>query len=303
LSKLFDALSKTQGEAASLALPLIHKAGAAGPGTGRDLHVDAPQIVSYPGELRREHKQFHVEDVPVENLARVVFHTDPTGTAADRFRLLRMRLREAWTAGKLKSVLVTSPLSGDGKTITALNLATALTEERMRKVLLIEADLHRGYLDQQLALSSHIGLAECLQHGLDPLSAIRRIEPLGWYLLSAGRFSAGSPTELLHPQELNTLFQKVSPQFDWIVIDSPPVLPLSDAVALRHHADGVLMVAKAACTSMKAVEDAMARLGKRHILGLLLNGIEKLDQPYSRYYQYQRHKTATLRDIDPSSNS
>lgn len=297
MSKLFDALSKTQGEAASLALPLIHKAGAAGPGTVRDLPVDAPQILPYPGEVRREHKQFQVEDVPAENLARVVFHTDPTGTAADRFRLLRMRLREAWTAGKVKSVLVTSPLPGDGKTITALNLATALTEERLRKVLLIEADLHRGHLDQHLALSSHIGLAECLQYGRDPLSAIRRIEPLGWYLLPAGKFTAGSPTELLQPEELTALFQRLSSHFDWIIIDSPPVLSVSDAVALRNHSDCTLLVAKAACTSTKAVEDAIARLGKKHIIGLILNGIESLQRPYSRYYQYQQR-----RKLDSSNN-
>ena len=93
-----------------------------------------------------------------KHFGRVVFHTDPTSAAADKFRLLRMRLRECWAAGQLKSVLITSPLPGEGKSTTALNLATALAEERTRTVLLVDGDLHRGSLNHQLALEPHVGL-------------------------------------------------------------------------------------------------------------------------------------------------
>jgi Mrp family chromosome partitioning ATPase len=108
-----------------------------------------------------------------------------------------------------------------------------------------------------------------------------------------------SPTELLQPQELSTLFQKLSSQFDWIVVDSPPVLPLSDAIALRQHLDGSLLVARAGATSAKAVEEAIALLGRRHILGNILNGIETLEQPYRAYSQYQRNARST----SPAKNS
>ena len=123
-----------------------------------------------------------------------------------------------------------------------------------------------------------------------PYAALNRSD--GTFLPS-GKRDAGSPTELLQPQELSTLFQKLSSQFDWIVVDSPPVLPLSDAVALRQHIDGTLLVAMAGSTPSKAVNDAIALLGRKHILGLILNGIEKLNQPYSSYYEYhQSGKTA-----------
>ena len=237
------------------------------------------------------------EEVHVKHFGRVVFHTEPAGAAADRFRLLRMRLRDCWAAGKLKSVLITSPLPGEGKSTTALNLATALAEERTRTVLLVDGDLHRGSLNNQLGLDPHVGLAECLQSRLNPLSAIRRVEPFGWYFLSSGQLSVGSPTELLQPQELSTLFQKLSSQFDWIVVDSPPVLPLSDAVAYRQHVDGSLLVARAGSTSEKAVEDAIALLGRRHIIGLVLNGIEKLQHPYSAYYHNQRGDKPTVKNV------
>jgi capsular exopolysaccharide synthesis family protein len=214
-----------------------------------------------------------------------------------------MRLRDCWAAGKLKSVLVTSPLPGDGKSTTALNLATALAEERTRTVLLIDGDLHRGSLNNQLNLDPYIGLAECLQDRTNPLSAIRRVEPFGWYFLTSGQIRAGSPTELLQPQELATLFQKLTSQFDWIVVDSPPVLPLSDSIALRQHLDGSLLVARAGVTPAKAVEDAIALLGRRHIIGLILNGIEKLEHSYSDYYQTRRDDKSTVVNVNPSRNS
>jgi capsular exopolysaccharide synthesis family protein len=212
-----------------------------------------------------------------------------------------MRLDECWKAGKLKSVLISSPLPGDGKSTTALNLATALAEKKTRSVLLVDADLHHGSITQQLNLGSYAGLTECLHGRINPMSAIRRIEPLGWHFLATGRRDAGSPTDLLQPQDLSTLFQKLSSQFDWIVVDSPPVLPLSDAVALRQHIDATLLVARAGSTPTKAVNDAIGLLGRKHILGLILNGIEKLNQPYSSYYQYHQNGRTTPEEIGPKS--
>jgi capsular exopolysaccharide synthesis family protein len=289
LSKIFDALRKAQGEVSSIALPLISGAGTPAAGINPRRDTSSPPKAPHPATaLTAEPKQLHVEEMHVEHLPQVIFHTDPTGVAADRFRLLRMRLGECWKAGKLKSVLITSPLPGDGKSTTALNLTTAIAEEKLRSVLLIDADLHRGSITQQLNLERCPGFAQCLHGQMNPLSAIHRIEPFGWYFLPSGRCHVGSPTELLQPQELATLFQKLSAQFDWIVVDSPPILPLSDAVALRQQVDGTLLVAKAGFTPEKAVNDAIALLGRKHILGLILNGIEKLNQPYSSYYQYGR---------------
>jgi capsular exopolysaccharide synthesis family protein len=299
LSKIFDALRRAQGEVASIALPLIDRAGSSGTGAGTEQRRNAAALQSFyhPSALKAEPKQFPEEEIHVKHLERVIFYTDPTSTAADRFRLLRMRLDECWKTGILKSILVSSPLPGDGKSTTALNLATALAEKRTRSVLLIDADLHHGSITQQLNLQAHAGLAECLDGRINPLSAIRRIEPLGWHILPSGQRDVGSPTELLQPQELANLFQKLSLQFDWIVVDSPPILPLSDAVALRQHINGTLLVAKAGCTPVKAVNDAIALLGRKHILGLILNGVEKLHHPYSSYYKYRSSENAAVTDV------
>jgi succinoglycan biosynthesis transport protein ExoP len=223
-----------------------------------------------------------VDEVHIQPASRIVFHTAPHSPAADRFRYLRMRLRERWNVGKLKTLLITSPLAHDGKSTVTLNLATALSEGGTRKVLVMEADLHRSTLIQHLGLKVWPGLTDCLDAGLNPLSAIRRLEPLGWYLLPAGG-PRSNPTELLQSAALSGVTQTLSPHFDWILIDAPPVIPLTDALSLRPQADASLLVVRAGRTPKEAIEDAVALLGKQHIMGMVLNGVEGLDRRYAKY--------------------
>jgi capsular exopolysaccharide synthesis family protein len=235
-------------------------------------------------EKESEFSQIPREEVHVQPEQRIVFHTDPSSPGADRFRFLRMRLRELWNTKKLRTLLITSPLPEDGKSTIALNLATALAEGGKRSVLLIEADLHRSPLTAQLGLRVGPGLGECLEGGLNPLSAVRRLEPLGWYLLTAGQ-PHGNPTELLQGDALSVVVQKLSLHFDWILIDSPPLIPLTDALSLGRQANGSLLVARAGRTPSEALEKAITLLGRQHVIGVVLNGVEELDQLYSGYYE------------------
>jgi succinoglycan biosynthesis transport protein ExoP len=233
---------------------------------------------------------FSLHHVPTKEVqvlpdSRIVMHTDPGGAGADRFRFLRMCLRELWKAGKLKSLLITSPLPQDGKSTIALNLATALAERGKYSVLLIEADLHHPTLTEQLGLDGGRGFADCLEDGLDPVSVIRRIEPLSWYLLSAGE-SRSHPTELLHSEVLAGVIEKLSTQFDWVLIDSPPVSPLTDALLLARQTNATLLVAREGRTPRETLERAIALLGRQRVLGIVLNGMEGLDRLYSGYYGY-----------------
>ena len=231
------------------------------------------------GDLER----IPVEEVLVEAASRIVFHGDPSSPGADRFRLLRMRLRDVQNQTKLRSLLVTSPLPHDGKSTMALNLTTALAQRGKSRVLLIEGDLHHACLSSRLGLKAQAGLSECIESALDPLSAIRRLEPLGWYLLAAGQ-PRRNPTELLQAEALSGTMQKLRPYFDWIVIDSPPVLPLTDALLLQQQADASLLVARAGRTPSDAVDEAVALLGRKHVLGIVLNCAERLGRLYSTYY-------------------
>jgi capsular exopolysaccharide synthesis family protein len=230
--------------------------------------------------------QIPVEEVDLRPETRVAFHADPGSPGADRFRLLRMRLHHLRKEKNLRSLLVTSPLPEDGKSTIALNLATALAEQGRCKVLLIEGDLHQPCLSSRLGLGYRPGLAECLEGTLSPLSAIRRLEPLGWCLLAAGN-PERNPTELLQTDAFSGVMQELSLYFDWILIDSPPVLPLTDALLLKQQADATLLVARAGHTPGNAVEEAMELVGRKHVVSIVLNCAEKLGRLYSDY-DYRR---------------
>lgn len=217
--------------------------------------------------------------------AEVVVHNAPGGIFADRLRFLRAHLRSLWSEEKLKSLLIASPAPHDGKSTVALNLAIMLAEKGKRRVLLIEADLHHPTLTRRLNLDrpAVVGLADCLEKQADPFAAIRKIEPIQIYLLSAGK-TAQHPTELLQSDALPGLMQSLRESFDWVIVDSPPVQPLSDALLLRQRTDASLLVVRSGCTRSAEVDEAVALLGKKHILGMVLNGVEGMERTYSNYY-------------------
>jgi len=225
------------------------------------------------------------EEVDLALDSRLVFHTDPHCSASDRYRLLRMRFRELKAKWKLKTVLVTSPLPEDGKSTTVINLATALAESGKTRVLVIEADFYHSCIVDLVGIKPTGGLAGMLERDLNQAAVIRRLEPLGWCLLPAGKTS-GNPTELLHKEAFSELMQRLVPHFDWILIDSPPVIPLADALLLRSRANGTLLVARAGHTPRKAIEKSLSLLGREHVLGIVLNAAEDVNQLYSKYSRY-----------------
>ncbi|MGH9356956.1 MAG: tyrosine-protein kinase family protein, partial [Terriglobia bacterium] len=165
----------------------------------------------------------------------------------------------------------------------ALNLATILAGRGKRKVLLVEGDLRRPCLSRRLGLKQWAGLSECLTHGSDPMQALRRIEPFGFYLLPAGE-PVANPSELLQAEPLSLLFRAISSRFDWILIDSAPTSPITDTLALKPRADAGLLVVRSGKTPREDVEEAIRQFGPGFVIGLIVNGLEGLDREYSDYY-------------------
>ena len=233
---------------------------------------------------------FAVEHAHLRTESRLIFHADPRNPASDRFRLLRMRLKEHRNAGKLKKLLITSPLAQEGKSTVTLNLATALAERGKRTVLVVDADMHHPTLSVKLNLDPWAGLTDCLADNLTPpLSVIRRIEPLGLYFMPAGE-PRGNPTELLQTPAFGGLVQKLTPYFDWILIDTPPVILLTNALSMQHHTDASLLVVRAGQTPREAVEQTVALLGKKNIVSIVLNGVKTRDHLYAQYYNSKYYK-------------
>ncbi len=246
-----------------------------------DYQAEATEARVSPGPFGL---QITTETVEVRPETRLVAFTDPRGPTADRLRFLRLRLNPVWNADKLKRLLITSPLPHDGKSTIALNLAVTLTEEGKRTVLLVEGDLHRSTISKELGLAGRLGVAECLESDSDPCSLVRRIEPIGCYFLPAGN-PRSNPSELLQRGALSTMMESLSRHFDWILIDSPPVAPLTDALSWKERADATLLVVRAGRTPTHATEEALNLVGRKHVLAIILNGVEGLDQTYKKYYK------------------
>jgi capsular exopolysaccharide synthesis family protein len=291
MSKVFEALQRLERESGKLppgvlpAAQQVFQNGAANP----DSAVAEEDGISGSTALGGDsaYSAFELSDIPAEHVAltpesRIFYHTEPDSPGADRFRLLRMRLRPLWEAGKLKTLLVTSAQAQDGKSTVVLNLATALAEQGKRSVLVVEGDLYHVSLSPRLGIPLRAGLAECLEGAQDPLLLIRRLDPIGWYLLPAGN-AQGNPTELLQSPILSTIFETLRSYFDWIIIDTPPAMPLTDTLSLRQFADAGLLVVRADRTDRDKVEAAIGRIGTENLLGIILNGSDELDQIYSDY--------------------
>ena len=231
---------------------------------------------------------FPVETSPVPPDSHIVVHSDPRSAGADRFRLVQMRLKHLQASKKLKTLLVTSPLPGDGKSTVALNLATAMSEKGKRPVLLLEADVYRPSLSTKLGLKPWPGLTECFESKNDPMLAIRRIDPLGFYFLPAGHPTEGG--SLLQFAFTSHLVEGLAATFKWILIDAPPTTPMAEILALKTQSDATLLVARAGKTPREAIEEATQNIGRDHILGIILNGVEGIDAYYSKYYGYVQPK-------------
>lgn len=230
-----------------------------------------------------------VESAKIEAGSRIAQLTDPRGAAADRFRYLRMRLREFREVAKLQSIVITSPMPEDGKSTVAVSLATALAEGGKSPTLLIDADMHHSSIAANLSLRPRSGLAECLEGGLNPMSQILRVEPFGWHLLDAGH-AQSNPTEIVQSATVPAVMQAVSSYFDWIVIDTPPVLPLTDALSLSKQVDAVLLVVRAGRNSREAIAESMKLIGEKRVVGIVLNEAEGLTRLYSKYYGHYAKK-------------
>jgi protein-tyrosine kinase len=201
---------------------------------------------------------------------------------AERLRLLRIRLWELRRLGTLNSVAITSSLPKEGKSTVALNLATTLSDGNRFKVLLVEADLHCPQVGANLGIPDHPGVCDCLEHGADPFLLMRRIEPLGFFLLQAGATDR-HPTDLIQSRALPGLLAAVTPHFDWVIIDTPPVFPVADTISICQSADAVLFVVRSGVTPRESVDEALEMIGPGRIGAIVLNAAEDLNRSYYKY--------------------
>ena len=204
---------------------------------------------------------------------------------AEEFRTLRSRLYQLRGSQGLRTILVTSSVPAEGKTFVASNLAQAIIRQPDRRALMIDADLRRSRLHLTVGAPSSPGLTDYLRGTADEMAIIQQGEEGNLFLIPSGS-EVTNPSELLSNGKLKTLVDRVAPVFDWVIIDSPPCLPVADANLLADVCDGVLLVVRAASTPTETARRACQELQAKRLLGVVLNATENAHSYGSSYYYY-----------------
>jgi capsular exopolysaccharide synthesis family protein len=203
-------------------------------------------------------------------LVAAIAHQSP---AAERYRLLRTRIKRAENGRQMRAIVVTSPAKGDGKSLTAANLALTMAQELHQRVLLLDGDLRRPSVAGLFGLPEGPGLSDVLLGVCDLDAALVHLTDQHLTVLPAGS-PAAQPAELLGSAAMRRMLEGLRTRFDRIVIDMPPVGPLADVHVLTPMADGLLMVVRAGMTPKPAIERALSGLDMGKVLGLVLNAAE-----------------------------
>ena len=200
----------------------------------------------------------------------------PKSLAAEQYRSLRTRLAQMEGAGGLRTVLITSPQKGEGKSVTASNLALTIAQELQRRVVLVEADLRKPSLQHLFGLPPGPGLAEYLTGAVDLKDALQFVPEHNLTLLTAGTAPL-NPAELLGSTAMRRLLDHLRTRFERVILDTPPVLPLADVAILAPIVDGSLIVVRAGVTPKPAIENALRAFDASRLLGVVLNesGLEQ----------------------------
>ena len=276
MSRIHEALKKAEQErAAGVGQPSLV-------GAGVD---DAAVLPDIPGSLGLDTllaRSAQREWKP--DAATMLFMNGGDGArGTEEFRTLRSRLYHVRESMALKKLLVTSALPQEGKSFTAANLAQVLMRQHGRRALLIDADLRAPRLHAMLGTASDPGLSDYLQGKHDELTIMQRGPLENLFFIPSGT-GVADPAELVGNGRLKVLLQRVETLFDWIIIDSPPAVPVSDASVMAKDCDGVLMVVRANVTPYDLARKAREQFPEPALIGLVLNGTNDGAVPYSRYY-------------------
>ncbi len=299
MSRIFEALQRSESERSgvatappALATELLQaverEAGARAPE-----HFPAEEFVPQDFTEREftDHdlapndlSQFQSLPVSLPPDSKLICLTAPESLGAEKFRFLGVRLRQLQNSRPLKKLLITSTIPEEGKSTVSANLATILARKQQPKILLLDGDLRRPSLSKQFGLGKLPGLSEWLHGEPRPITNIYRLEGLNLWFLPAGQ-PPENPLELMQSGRLSRLMEQLTAWFDWIIIDSPPVLPLADTSVWARLADGILLVTREGTTKRRQLQTGLQALEESKVLGAVVNSSASTDHT-NYYYRY-----------------
>jgi capsular exopolysaccharide synthesis family protein len=219
----------------------------------------------------------------VEVEGKIVVDGETSPVSVEQYRRLAATLHQLQTQHGLKTLIVSSALPRDGKTLTSANLALTLSESYKRRVLLIDADLRKPSIHGLFRLPNARGLADGLRS--ETPGTLPLIEVTSRLTILPAGTPDNSPMGGLTSDRMRAILKEASGRFDWVLIDTPPIALISDASLLTGHADGVLLVIGAGSTDYASVKRTINEIGRERIVGVVLNRVHDEMAP-SQYYQY-----------------
>jgi tyrosine-protein kinase Etk/Wzc len=229
--------------------------------------------------------QFRIESVDSKVRSVVL---GPLSVAGEQLRLLRFELSRQQKCKALKTILIASAIPGEGKTYVACCIASILAQEPGKRVLLIDADLRGARLGVTLGIGSDCrGLSELLRDAVQLNESLVTCPELNLSFLPAGG-AVDRPAEQLSSHNFERHLRLMAPVFDWIIIDSAPMLALADSNIIANHCDASLLVVRAGRTSKSLVKQAIQRIGRDHLCGIVMNCLTPVESKYSYRYYYRQ---------------
>jgi succinoglycan biosynthesis transport protein ExoP len=293
MSEIFDFLKKTEDE------------------RRRKSPVQQPPSIDVPVtefiEHESESKNNRVVEEPVQSAGefpdsnrfdlaqsthQVQSALDPHTVVGEQFRLLRTRLGLMQKQNGIKTILVTSTVPQEGKSFTACGLAGVIAQEPGKRVVVIDADMRKRGSGRDFGLNGNsckAGTAQLLEGDMGFRDALlMSIDPEFWFLPTG--LLPTNPSELLSSPRLERILKSAAQIFDWVIVDSPPVLALSDATLISPLCDTVLLVVKANSTPLKLVLETVNRIGRERICGIVINRQKRIHS--SRYYYQYYYRSS-----------
>lgn len=226
----------------------------------------------------------------------LVTQNDPKNPAAEAYRVIRTGIQFAQAGKELQTIALTSCMPNEGKSTTIANLAVVLTQAG-KSVLLIDCDMRNPTVHKNFNLSNKVGLSSCISMGTALSDAVQKTSIEGLYALTGGVIPP-NPSELLGSEQMKNVLQRAKEQYDYVLIDTPPVMPVTDALIVGRFVDGMILVIASAEVKVEMARDVKNQLvnAGANILGVVLNKVrsEHHGYGYGYYYYYgndgEKHK-------------
>ncbi len=250
--------------------------------TAQELNAGTPEATSSrgTGEPKKALEIENARKVMAQPslTSRLVAWSTPNSLGAEKFRALAVRLDDMRRQYQLNSLQVTSSVINEGKSFVAANLAVTLAKYSGSKTLLIEGDLHRPTLASMFGLKDLQGLGEWWSRRNQDLSNfLVRLSGTALWFLPAGK-ACDRPSEILRSAQLAEAFAELASRFDWIIVDSTPMLPVIDTNLWSRLVDGTLLVVREGVAPIKALKNGLQSLDNPKLIGVVINEASEFDQ-------------------------